>query len=81
MFSTPIALFSFRVALVQVKNLKTLAEALEKFTAEEVVNFKWDKEINTGTGRTLTQGVLFLLFCRPGVYPNAGFWLALLSEE
>lgn len=30
--------------------MKTLAEALEVFTAEEVVSFKWDKEINAETG-------------------------------
>lgn len=35
----------------QVKNMKTLAEALEVFTSEEVVSFKWDKEINADTGR------------------------------
>lgn len=30
--------------------MKTLGEALEVFTAEEVVSFKWDKEINADTG-------------------------------
>lgn len=31
--------------------MKTLAEALEVFTSEEVVSFKWDKEVNADTGR------------------------------
>lgn len=30
--------------------MKTLGEALEAFTKEEVVSFKWDKEVNTETG-------------------------------
>lgn len=37
--------------LFQVKNMKTLAEALEVFTSEEVVSFKWDKEVNADTGQ------------------------------
>ncbi|CAB1113461.1 unnamed protein product [Ectocarpus sp. CCAP 1310/34] len=40
----------FSYISVEVKNMKTLAEALEVFTAEEVVSFKWDKEINAETG-------------------------------
>ncbi|CAM9482017.1 unnamed protein product [Scytosiphon promiscuus] len=40
----------FSYISVEVKNMKTLAEALEVFTAEEVVSFKWDKEINVDTG-------------------------------
>lgn len=31
--------------------MKTLAEALEVFTKEEVVSFKWDKEVNAETGK------------------------------
>ena len=34
----------------QVRNMKTLGEALEVFTKEEVVSFKWDKEVNADTG-------------------------------
>lgn len=30
--------------------MKTLDEALSIFTKEEVVSFKWDKEINAETG-------------------------------
>lgn len=30
--------------------MKTLAEALDAFTKEELVSFKWDKEINPETG-------------------------------
>lgn len=48
-------LHSLRLLRFQVKNLKTLGEALEVFTAEEVVSFKWDKEINAAAGKTLTQ--------------------------
>lgn len=44
--------------------MKTLAEALEVFTAEEVVSFKWDKEINADTGvlfqQLATQSFLLL---------------------
>lgn len=42
---------SARSSLFQVKNMKTLAEALEVFTSEEVVSFKWDKEVNGDTGK------------------------------
>lgn len=38
------------VWLDQVKNVKTLDEALLIFTKEEVVSFKWDKEVNAETG-------------------------------
>lgn len=55
-------LHSFRFVLFQVKNLKTLAEALEVFTAEEVVSFKWDKEI-ADTGKSRPS----FCFCRPDV--------------
>lgn len=30
--------------------MKTLDEALSIFTKEEVVSFKWDKEVNAETG-------------------------------
>eukprot|EP00903_Cladosiphon_okamuranus_P019913 g18301.t2 len=40
----------FSYISVEVKNMKTLAEALEVFTSEEVVSFKWDKEVNADTG-------------------------------
>lgn len=30
--------------------MKTLGEALDVFTKEEVVSFKWDKEVNADTG-------------------------------
>lgn len=33
--------------------MKTLAEALEVFTSEEVVSFKWDKEANADTGKCI----------------------------
>lgn len=32
--------------------MKTLDEALAVFTKEEVVSFKWDKEVNPQTGGT-----------------------------
>lgn len=38
------------IRLDQVRNMKTLGEALEVFTKEEVVSFKWDKEVNADTG-------------------------------
>lgn len=37
--------------------MKTLAEALEVFTSEEVVSFKWDKEINADTGRRTREKI------------------------
>eukprot|EP00752_Nemacystus_decipiens_P004045 g3704.t1 len=40
----------FSYISVEVKNMKTLAEALEVFTSEEMVSFKWDKEVNADTG-------------------------------
>lgn len=39
-----------RSRLPQVRNMKTLDEALTVFTKEEVVSFKWDKEVNPETG-------------------------------
>lgn len=39
----------------QVRNMKTLGEALEVFTKEEVVSFKWDKEVNADTGALNNQ--------------------------
>ncbi|CAM9823365.1 unnamed protein product, partial [Laminaria digitata] len=40
----------FSYISVEVRNMKTLGEALEVFTKEEVVSFKWDKEVNADTG-------------------------------
>lgn len=50
----------------QVKNMKTLAEALEVFTSEEVVSFKWDKQINADTGKCVLSRIAAL-----GVYSQA----------
>lgn len=40
----------YNIRFEQVRNMKTLGEALEVFTKEEVVSFKWDKEVNADTG-------------------------------
>lgn len=40
--------------------MKTLDEALAVFSKEEVVSFKWDKEVNPDTGRG-RRGCWYLL--------------------
>lgn len=37
--------------------MKTLDEALAVFTKEEVVSFKWDKQVNPDTGRNKDKNV------------------------
>lgn len=77
-------------AFEQVRNMKTLGEALEVFTKEEVVSFKWDKEVNADTGALndhtpKTSGAFYLyrVYIRTYgvvcvylfVWPHRGFYL------
>ena len=61
--------------------MKTLAEALEVFTSEEVVSFKWDKQTNSDTGegalaRNASVSVIFLS-TTSGPGEVVGFWCTL----